>query len=203
MVAGYKFAPSDMAADSLTRDPGAELQGRQRERAVLDRLIEAVRREESQALVLRGEPEVGKTALLEYLVARASGCRVVRPTGVPSEMELAFAGLQQLVAPMLDGVETVPAPQHDAVLTAFGIRTGPAPDLPARLGRPQSARRCRREATAHLRGRRRTMARSGVRAHAGVRGATPGCGVGGAALRGTDAWRGAGRAAGARGAGAA
>ena len=95
---------------------------------MLDRLIEAMRREESQALVLRGEPGVGKTALLGYLVARASGCRVVRATGVQSEMELAFAGLHQLVAPMLDGVERLPAPQRDAVLTAFGMIAGPAPD---------------------------------------------------------------------------
>lgn len=71
-----------MAADSPTRGPGAELWGRQLECEVLDRLIEAMRREESQALVLRGEPGVGKTALLGYLVARASGCRVVRATGV-------------------------------------------------------------------------------------------------------------------------
>ena len=117
-----------MPVDSVTQGPSGELWGRQRECAVLDRLIEAVRREESQALVLRGEPGVGKTALLEYLVARASGCRVVRATGVQSEMELAFAGLHQLVAPMLDGVETLPAPQRDAVLTAFGISAGPAPD---------------------------------------------------------------------------
>ncbi len=117
-----------MSVDSVTQGPGGELWGRRRECAVLDRLIEAVRREESRALVLRGEPGVGKTALLEYLVARASGCRVVRATGVQSEMELAFAGLHQLVAPMLDGLETLPAPQRDAVLTAFGISAGPSPD---------------------------------------------------------------------------
>jgi DNA-binding CsgD family transcriptional regulator len=117
-----------MAADSLTRGPGAELTGRQRECDGLDRLIEAVRREESQALVLRGEPGVGKSALLDYLVARASGCRVVRATGVESEMELAFAGLHQLVAPILDGVERLPAPQRDAVRTTFGMSVGPPPD---------------------------------------------------------------------------
>jgi hypothetical protein len=71
---------------------------------VLDRLIDAVRAGESRALVLRGEPSVGKTALLEYVVRQASGCRVVRAAGVQSEMELAFAGLQQLLAPMLDRV---------------------------------------------------------------------------------------------------
>ncbi|HEX4011012.1 MAG TPA: ATP-binding protein [Solirubrobacteraceae bacterium] len=117
-----------MAPDSLTRGPGSELQGRGRECDVLDGLLEAVRREESQALVLRGEPGVGKTALLGYLVARGSGCRVVRAAGVQSEMELPFAGLHQLVATMLDGVERLPTPQRDAVQTAFGMSPGPAPD---------------------------------------------------------------------------
>jgi DNA-binding CsgD family transcriptional regulator len=117
-----------MAPDPLTRGPGAELQGRRRECDVLDGVLEAVRREESRALVLRGEPGVGKTALLDYLVARASGCRVMRAAGVQSEMELAFAGLHQLVATMLDGVERLPAPQRDAVQTAFGLSPGPAPD---------------------------------------------------------------------------
>jgi DNA-binding CsgD family transcriptional regulator len=125
---GCNVAALHMAVDSLTQGPGAELRGRQRECNVLDRLIEAARRERSQALVLRGEPGVGKTALLEYLVARASGCRVVRATGVQSEMELPFAGLHQLLAPMLDGVERLPAPQRDAVGTAFGMTPGPAPD---------------------------------------------------------------------------
>ena len=117
-----------LAADSLTRGSGAELWGRRRECDALDRLIDAVRREESQALVLRGDPGVGKTALLGYLVARASGCRVVRAAGVQSEMELAFASLHQLVVPMLDGIERLPAPQCDAVRTAFGMSAGPAPD---------------------------------------------------------------------------
>ena len=78
--------------------------------------------------MLRGDPGVGKTALLGYLVARASGCRVVRAAGVQSEMELAFASLHQLVVPMLDGIERLPAPQCDAVRTAFGMSAGPAPD---------------------------------------------------------------------------
>src|SRR4029079_14436639 len=105
-----------------------ELTGRRNERDVLDRLIEAVRAGESRALVLRGEPGMGKTALLEYLVEEASGCRVLRATGVQSEMELAFAGLHQLVAPMIDRLEHLPAPHGDAVRTACGISLGPAPD---------------------------------------------------------------------------
>jgi hypothetical protein len=75
----------------------AELKGRQVECEVLDRLIEAVRQGESRALVLRVEPGVGKTALLDYLAEHASGCVVARAAGVQSEMELAFAGLQQFM----------------------------------------------------------------------------------------------------------
>ena len=110
------------------RGRAAKLRGRRSERDVLDRLIEAVRAGESRALVVVGEPGVGKTALLDYLAGQASGCRVVRATGVQSEMELAFAGLQQLCAPMLDRVERLPVPQRDALRTAFGVSAGPAPD---------------------------------------------------------------------------
>jgi DNA-binding CsgD family transcriptional regulator len=95
---------------------------------VLDRLIEAVRAGESRALVVRGEPGVGKSALLEYVVEQASGCLVARAAGVQSEMELAFAGLHQLLAPMLDRVERLPVPQRDTLRTAFGVSPGSAPD---------------------------------------------------------------------------
>src|SRR2546423_12928676 len=101
---------------------------RRSEREVLDRLLEAVRQDESRALVVRGEPGVGKTALLEYLVEQASGCRVVRAAGVQSEMELAFAGLHQLLAPMLDRLERLPVPQRDALRTALGLSPASAPD---------------------------------------------------------------------------
>jgi DNA-binding CsgD family transcriptional regulator/tetratricopeptide (TPR) repeat protein len=79
-------------------------------------------------LVLRGEPGVGKTALLEYVAGRASGCRVARATGVQSEMELTFAGLHQLLAPNLDLLERLPVPQRDALRTAFGVTPGSVPD---------------------------------------------------------------------------
>src|SRR5215472_6016120 len=105
-----------------------QLLGRRGECGVLDRLIEAVRAGESRVLVVRGEPGAGKTALLEYLAGRASGCRVAAAAGVQSEMELAFAGVHQLCAPMLDRLERVPGPQHEALRTAFGISAGPAPD---------------------------------------------------------------------------
>jgi DNA-binding CsgD family transcriptional regulator len=104
------------------------LLGRRREREVLDRLIEAVRIGQSQALVVRGDAGVGKTALLEYLVEHASGCRVLRAVGVQSEMELAFAGLYQLLAPVLERVDGLLVPQRDALRTAFGVSPGPAPD---------------------------------------------------------------------------
>jgi hypothetical protein len=96
---------------------------------VLDRLVEAVRdSSESRALVVHGEAGVGKTALLEYLAGHAGGRRVARAAGVQAEMELAFAGLHQLCAPMLDRLEALPPPQRDAPRTAFGVSAGPAPD---------------------------------------------------------------------------
>jgi AAA ATPase domain len=87
-----------------------------------------VRAGQGRALVVRGEPGVGKTALLDYLAGRASGCLVVRAAGVQSEMELAFAGLHQLCAPMLDHAESLPDPQREALWTAFGLSAGPVPD---------------------------------------------------------------------------
>ena len=105
-----------------------ELTGRHAECDMLDRLVVAVRAGESRALVVRGEPGVGKTALLEYLAGQAADCRVVRAVGIQSEMELAFAVLHQLCAPMLDRMERLPAPQRDALRTAFGLSAGPAPD---------------------------------------------------------------------------
>jgi predicted ATPase len=80
------------------------------------------------ALVVLGEPGMGKTALLEYLVEQASGCRVARASGVESELELAYAGVHQLLTPMLDRLKRLPAPQREALRTAFGMSPGPAPD---------------------------------------------------------------------------
>jgi DNA-binding CsgD family transcriptional regulator len=105
-----------------------QLIGRRAECDVLDRLLGAIRSGESRALVVHGEPGVGKTALLEYLAGQASDCRLTRAAGVESEMELPYAALQQLCAPMLDHLERLPAPQRDALRTAFGISAGPAPD---------------------------------------------------------------------------
>ena len=79
-----------------------ELTDRRAERGVLGGLAEAVRAGESRVLVVHGEAGVGKSALLEYLAEQAAGGRVLRVAGVQSEMELAFAGLHQLCAPLLD-----------------------------------------------------------------------------------------------------
>jgi DNA-binding CsgD family transcriptional regulator len=107
---------------------GQELLGRHSECEALDRLLEDVRGQRSRVLVLRGEAGVGKTTLLEYLAANASGCRVARAAGVESEMELAFAGLHQLCAPMLSHLAHLPTPQRDALGTAFGLTAGAAAD---------------------------------------------------------------------------
>ena len=109
-------------------DLGSRLQDRRAESDALDRLIANARAGSSGVVVLRGEAGVGKTALLEHLLGHAAGCRVVRAAGVESEMELAFAGLHQLCAPFLDRVDQLPAPQHDALGTAFGLRAGAPPD---------------------------------------------------------------------------
>ena len=111
-----------------TTDSGRRLLGRHSECSTLDELVAGVRAGLSRALVLRGDAGVGKSALLEYLAQHASGCAVARATVVESEMELAYAGLQQLCAPFLDRLERLPGPQRDALGTAFGLRDGDAPD---------------------------------------------------------------------------
>src|SRR5215468_920801 len=97
------------------------LLGRHSESAALDELLASVRAGPSRALVVRGEAGVGKSALLEYLARRASGCGIARAVGIESEMELAYAGLQQLCAPFLDRIEPLAGPQRDALSTAFGL----------------------------------------------------------------------------------
>jgi DNA-binding CsgD family transcriptional regulator len=108
--------------------PWPGLVNREAERAVLDRFVAGVRAGEGQALVVRGEPGVGKTLLLDYLAGRAVGCRTVRVAGVQSEMELAFAGLHQLCWPLLEHAERLPGPQRKALQTVFGVSEGTAPD---------------------------------------------------------------------------
>ncbi|QFR02059.1 AAA family ATPase [Streptomyces phaeolivaceus] len=116
-----------MASGAPRRGPRG-LRGRRGECGALDQVVAGAGAGQSQVLVLRGEPGVGKTALVEYLVGRAAGCRVLRAAGVESEMELAFAGLHQLCVPMLGQLDRLPEPQRDALAIAFGLRAGSAPD---------------------------------------------------------------------------
>ena len=113
---------------AMTVGSARRLLGRRSECAVLDELVASVRNGPSRALVMRGEAGVGKSALLEYLLRQASGCGIAQATGVESEMELAYAGLQQLCAAWLDRLERLPGPQRDALDRAFGLRNGDAPD---------------------------------------------------------------------------
>jgi DNA-binding CsgD family transcriptional regulator len=91
-------------------------------------MLAAVRDEVSSALVLRGQPGIGKTALLDWTVERAPDMRVARVVGVESEMDLGFAGLHQLLGPFLDGIDQLPEPQRDALGGAFGLVANTAPD---------------------------------------------------------------------------
>jgi DNA-binding CsgD family transcriptional regulator len=94
----------------------------------LDQLIADVRAGHSRAVVLRGVPGIGKTALLDYLASQAHGCQVERTSGIQSEFELAFAGIHQLCRPMLDHLGAIPVPQRAALETALGLSAGPVPD---------------------------------------------------------------------------
>jgi predicted ATP-dependent serine protease len=98
------------------------------ERAALGGLLETARGGRSGTLVVHGEAGVGKTALLEDAIASAAGMRIARVAGIESEMELAYAALQQLCAPMRDGLELLPDPQRQALGVVFGLRTGEPPD---------------------------------------------------------------------------
>src|SRR5579864_3790719 len=104
------------------------LAGRGPESARLDRLLADARAGQSAVLVLRGEPGIGKTALLGYAAERAAGLQVVRAAGAASEMELPFASLHQLCGPLLGGLGRLPPPQRDALGTAFGLCAGAQPD---------------------------------------------------------------------------
>jgi DNA-binding CsgD family transcriptional regulator len=104
------------------------LVGRRQECATLDAMLGDVRGGSSRVLVLQGEPGVGKTALIMYAVRAATAFRVARAVGVESEMELAYAALHQLCAPMLEELDALPAPQRDALGTAFGLTAGRPPE---------------------------------------------------------------------------
>jgi hypothetical protein len=112
---------SAVEAEGMLRGRTAECDG-------LVSLLQDVRAARSRTLVLRGEAGVGKTALLDYVGEQALGCQVLRASGLELEMELAFAGLHQLCAPLMDRVEHLPAPQRESLEVAFGLRTGEPPE---------------------------------------------------------------------------
>ena len=112
----------------MTAPSPPQLLGRTGELEVLDQLIVNVRSGQSAVLVVRGEPGIGKTAVLRHLIGQASGFRVIRATGVESEMELPFAGLHQLCAPMLGQLGSLAEPQRHGVSVAFGLASGHNPD---------------------------------------------------------------------------
>ena len=112
-----------MAAQRLSA-----FRGRTSERQTLDRLLETVRGGHSAVLVIRGEAGVGKTALLRYAARQASGFRIAQIAGVEAEMELPFAGLHQLCAPLLEKLDALAQPQQVALTVALGLLSGDAPD---------------------------------------------------------------------------
>ena len=112
----------------VTRAPAAALFGRQREREVLDRVLEGAREGRGGVLAVYGEPGVGKTALLGYAIETGRNFRISRTSGVEGEMELAFAALQQLCSPSFDLLEHLPQPQREAVEVALGLSAGRPPN---------------------------------------------------------------------------
>jgi DNA-binding CsgD family transcriptional regulator len=108
--------------------PVPGFRGRTSERETLDRLLTSVREGRSEVIVIRGEAGVGKTALLAYVAQQASGFQIAPIDGVESEMELPFAGLHQLCAPMLERLDALPQPQQAALRVAFGVSAGDPPD---------------------------------------------------------------------------
>src|SRR3954453_3452853 len=100
------------------------LRGRRNECAALDRVLDELRRGHSAVLVLRGQPGIGKSALLDYAAHAAKDARVARAAGVDSEMELAFAGLHQLCGPMLDRLDRLAGPARGGLGQRFGVGRG-------------------------------------------------------------------------------
>jgi DNA-binding CsgD family transcriptional regulator len=112
----------------MVATPASGFLDRTGEREVLDRLLAQGREGQSAVLVIRGEAGIGKTALLRYTARQASGFRVAQVTGVEAEMELPFAGIHQLCAPVLDELDALPPAQRDALKVALGLAAGEVPD---------------------------------------------------------------------------
>jgi DNA-binding CsgD family transcriptional regulator len=117
-----------MVCSEMTSQPARGLRDRLRERETLEQLLNDARSGRSAVLVVRGEAGVGKSALLRAVVDGASGFRVAQIAGVESEMELPYAGLHQLCAPMLAGLDGLPPPQERALRVALGLASGVPPD---------------------------------------------------------------------------
>jgi DNA-binding CsgD family transcriptional regulator len=111
----------------VVRAEAGRLVGRQRERAVVDRLLDSARDGRGAVVVVHGDPGFGKTALLEYAVEAGHDFRLVRTSGAEGEMELDYAAMQRLCSPLLEFIERLPGPQRDALSVAFGLSGGKAP----------------------------------------------------------------------------
>jgi DNA-binding CsgD family transcriptional regulator len=104
------------------------LYGRESERAAVDEVVASARSGSGGALVLRGEPGVGKSALLDHAEADCDPARVLRATGTEPESGLAFAALHQLLWPIIDRLDALPEPQRDALRGALGLAAAPPGD---------------------------------------------------------------------------
>ena len=108
-----------------TRQP---LAGRDGELAVVRDTLDGARQGQSGVLVIRGEAGIGKSALLDVACGLAGDFSVSHVSGVESEMELPYAGLQQLCRPFAEGIAVLPEPLRIALEAAFGLGVGPPPD---------------------------------------------------------------------------
>src|SRR5437899_4410525 len=120
---GHALSAPTVVTSTLRPD----LVGRRRECELLEKLLESARAGRGAVLVVHGEPGVGKTALLDYVVQKGDSFRIARTVGVEGEIELPFAALQQLCAPILALRTSLPPPQRDALGVAFGLAPGNAP----------------------------------------------------------------------------
>ena len=112
----------------MPAEHGLGFLGRTHERELLEGMLTKTRGGDSAVLVIRGAPGIGKTALLRHAARQASGVRVADVAGVQAEMELPFAGIHRLCAPMFDRLDVLPEPQRNALNVALGVAAGDTPD---------------------------------------------------------------------------
>jgi DNA-binding CsgD family transcriptional regulator len=123
-----RFAATKSRCRVGRREAAMKLLGRRAECEVLDGVVADALDGRSRVVVLRGDAGSGKSALLAYVSEQVPGWRVATAVAIESELELAYSGLHQLCAPMLDRLDRLPVPQRDALATVFGLSIGPAPD---------------------------------------------------------------------------